>query len=174
MKSLGQINPEIAQNPVTRLLQPLVKWAAMAALGASLSGCVFLAGNEVAAPPHFGKIERHSVGPWEASVGYNNAVRVGQTLYISGYAAEGPMDRAIDEIYRAHEKTLKKYGLSYADVVKETLYARDIEAVKRHNDKRLAFYDGRFPSATWVQVERLYDAKLQLEVELVAAIPLGK
>jgi enamine deaminase RidA (YjgF/YER057c/UK114 family) len=53
-------------------------------------------------------------------------------------------------------------------VVKENLYTTDIEAMKKYNDVRKAFYKGDFPAATWVQISRLYMADAKLEIELIA------
>lgn len=138
-----------------------------------LSGCVFFANSPISAQSG-SNIERRHVQPWEKDVGYANAVRVGNTLYISGYAAAGPMDKAITEVYEAHKKTLQHYGLDFTHVVKENLYTLDLAAVKTHNAKRVAFYKGQLPAATWTQVTGLYDAKMILEVELIAQIPFGK
>ena len=68
------------------------------------------------------------------------------------------------------EKCLKAYGASSKDVVKETLYTTDIEAMKKQTDARREFYKGDFPAATWVQVSRLYEQEAKVEIELVAVV----
>jgi 2-iminobutanoate/2-iminopropanoate deaminase len=46
-----------------------------------------------------------------------------------------------------------------------------MEAMKKYNDARKAFYKGDFPAATWVQIARLYMHDARLEVELIAHLP---
>ncbi len=68
------------------------------------------------------------------------------------------------------QKTLAQYGATFANVVKENLYTTDIEAVKKKNEARKAYYKGDFPAATWLQIDRLYMSEANLEVDLIAII----
>ncbi len=43
--------------------------------------------------------------------------------------------------------------------------------MKKYNYSRKLFYKNDFPSATWVQVSRLYMSDAKLEVELIAHLP---
>ena len=104
----------------------------------------------------------------ESEIGYCQAIRVGSTLYISGTAAQGDMPSAIRSVYGRLQKTLAENGLSYADVVREVVYATDLDAFIRDKDLRKAFYGDSLPAATWVQVQRLYVPALVVEVELTA------
>lgn len=111
------------------------------------------------------------VSEFEKEVGYCRAVRIGNTLHISGAAAPGPMPDAIRNVYGGLGKTLQAQGLTFANVVKETVYATDLDAFIKHQAQRKAVYGDSFPAATWVQVTRLYSPSLVLEVELTAAFP---
>jgi len=104
----------------------------------------------------------------ETEIGYCRAVRVGNALYISGAAAEGDMPTAIRSVYGRLQQTLEHNGLSYADVVREVVYATDLDAFIQHKELRRAFYGSTLPAATWVQVQRLYVPSLVVEVELTA------
>lgn len=109
---------------------------------------------------------------FETKIGYAQAVRYGNTLYISGTAAGGEMDSAVSSVYKQLEKTLAANGLTFANVVKENVYTTDLDAFKQNEDLRKQFYvDSLLPAATWVQVNRLFTPKLVLEVELVAKYP---
>lgn len=112
----------------------------------------------------------YSTTPFEKEVGYCAAVRIGNTLYISGAAAGGEMPGAITGVYGELKKILAAHGLSMANVVKENVYATDLDAFIRHKAMRKAIYGDSFPAATWVQVARLYSPSLVLEVELVAVL----
>ena len=110
-------------------------------------------------------------GTQDTTAGYAQAVRVDNVIYISGTVARDVTPEGIRRVYDNLERTLKAYGAGFANVVKENLYTTDIEAMKRYNDTRKAYYKGDFPAATWVQVSRLLMADARLEVELIAHLP---
>lgn len=107
----------------------------------------------------------------DTSAGYVQVLKVDNILYISGAVALDVTPQGITSVYRALERSLQAYNASFQNVVKENLYTTDIEAMKKYNASRKAFYKGDFPSATWVQVARLYMPEAKLEVELVAHLP---
>ena len=92
-------------------------------------------------------------------------------LYISGAVTREVTPDGIRSVYPALEKSLKSFGATFRHVVKENLYTTDMDAMKKYNDARKAFYKGDFPAATWVQITRLFMADAKLEVELVAHLP---
>jgi enamine deaminase RidA (YjgF/YER057c/UK114 family) len=107
----------------------------------------------------------------DTSAGYAQGVRVGNTIYISGTVSREVNAEGIKRVYEALERTLQHFGATFQNVVKENLYTTDIEAMKRNNSVRKAFYDGDFPAATWVQISRLYMPDAKLEIELIALLP---
>ena len=115
--------------------------------------------------------EKFSRGPWENEIGYAQAVRVGNTLYISGSTGSGNMPDAIRSAFTAIKETLAAYHLDFRHVVKETAYTTDIEALKAANEVRKTYYGSDFPAATWVQVDRLFTPETVLEVEVIAVFP---
>ena len=55
------------------------------------------------------------------------------------------------------------------DVVKETVFTTDMDALVAANPKRVEYYkDVTPPASTWVEVKRLVDPDLMLEVEITA------
>ncbi len=116
-------------------------------------------------------VEKLRLGAWEDEIGYRQAVRAGNTVFISGTVGSGPMPAAIREAYGILENTLKHYGLTFAHVVKETIHTTDIEALKANLPLRRSYYGKDFPAATWVQVSRLYEPDHVIEIELVAVMP---
>lgn len=106
--------------------------------------------------------------------GYVQVVKVDNILYISGAVATELTPAGIERVYKALEASLKSYGATFNNVVKENLYTTDIEAMKTHNTARKKFYKGDYPAATWVQISRLYMPEAKLEVELVAHLPAKK
>ena len=107
----------------------------------------------------------------EDVTGYRTAVRVGNTLYLSGSTAGGEMPDAIRKSYGHLQKVLAHFGLGFQHVVKETVYTTQFDALKANTAIRREFYGNEFPSATWVQVARLWDPAYVIEVELTAVFP---
>jgi enamine deaminase RidA (YjgF/YER057c/UK114 family) len=107
----------------------------------------------------------------DTSAGYVQVLKVDNVLYISGAVSREVTPEGILHVYQALERSLKSFGASFQNVVKENLYTTDIEAMKKFNATRKAFYKGDFPAATWVQIVRLFEADAHLEVELVAHLP---
>ncbi len=107
----------------------------------------------------------------EKQFGYASAVRVGDTLYVSGIPASGDMASALERVYKGLSTVLAAHGLDYRHVVKETLFATNIDAVVANVDVRKRFYQGETPAASWVQVSRLVVPQAVLEVEVIAVFP---
>ena len=107
----------------------------------------------------------------ENEVGYCQAVRIGNTLHISGTAGQGNMASAVRSVYDRLKRTLEANGLTFANVVKENVYATDLDAFIQNKEIRKEYYASSFPAATWVQVQRLYVPSLVVEIELTAEFP---
>jgi len=107
----------------------------------------------------------------DTSAGYVQVVKIDNVLYISGAVARDVTPEGITRVYQALERSLKSFGASFQNVVKENLYTTDMEAMKKYNDARKIFYKGDFPAATWMQVARLFMYDARLEVELIAHLP---
>src|ERR1700674_2497723 len=104
----------------------------------------------------------------ETDIGYCQAIRSGNTLYISGTAGKGDMPSAVRSVYGRLKETLEAHGLTFADVVKENVFATDLDSFIDNKELRKECYGKSFPAATWVQVERLYVPSLVVEIELTA------
>lgn len=115
--------------------------------------------------------QKFHAGPWEHDIGYTQAVRVGNTLYVSGSVGAGEMPAALKQAYDKIARTLAAHQLGFGHVVKENVFTTDIEALKAHKAVRNAYYGTDFPAATWVQVSRLFRPEHVLEVEVTAVFP---
>ena len=117
--------------------------------------------------------------PWEASVGYSRAVRVGNHVYVSGTTAsdESGTTVAVDDAYgqtrfilRKIEDALRNVGANIWDVVRTRIFVTDIsrweEIGKAHGE---AFGDIR-PAATMVEVRRLVSPDHLVEIEVDAVV----
>jgi enamine deaminase RidA (YjgF/YER057c/UK114 family) len=131
--------------------------------GLALCGC---ATTEPSRPACF-----HLSEAVEKDIGFCQARRSGRTLYVSGITGQGSMDAAMRSVYVRLKKTLEANGLSLANVVKENVYATDLDAFIRNKDIRKEFYGQALPAATWVQVQRLYLPSFVVEIEVTAEYP---
>jgi len=135
---------------------------------------IFLVNTNIAAQNNDIKKEKWHWGnalQQDTSAGYVQVVKVENVLYISGAVAREVTPEGITRVYQSLERSLKSFGATFQNVVKENLYTTDMEAMKRYNDARKVFYKGDFPAATWMGVSRLFMADAKLEVELIAHLP---
>ena len=142
--------------------------------GVSFASFLFLLTTNITAQNNDIKKEKWHWGnalQQDTSAGYVQVVRVENMLYISGAVARDVTPEGITRVYQSLERSLKSFGATFQNVVKENLYTTDMEAMKRYNDARKAFYKGDFPAATWMGVSRLFMADAKLEVELIAHLP---
>ncbi|WP_404420379.1 RidA family protein [Nibricoccus sp. IMCC34717] len=118
------------------------------------------------------RIERfHLNEKMEKDIGFCQAVRVGNLLFISGSVGAGEMPAAIRQVMEELKATLQAHGLTFKDVVKETVYATDLDRFIENSAIRRDYYGDVFPAATWLGVKRLYVPELVVEIELIAAFP---
>lgn len=121
--------------------------------------------------PHADKSCFHLNASIETEIGYCQAVRIGHILYISGSVGKGPMPAAIRGAYTELKATLEANGLTFSDVVKETVFTTDLDGFIQNKPIRKEYYGTDFPAATWVQVQRLYRPEYVVEVEITAQSP---
>ena len=140
-----------------------------------LAACFFICctNNLFAQASNITKTKFHWGKESDTTAGYTQAVLVDNVPYISGSVGRGQtVAEQLKSLYMAIERTLKNYGATFQNVVKENLYALDIEAVKAaNNEGRKPFYKGDYPAATWTQISRLYMSSALVEVELIAHLP---
>jgi 2-iminobutanoate/2-iminopropanoate deaminase len=86
--------------------------------------------------------------------------------------APGDMAGQLRAAYANIRRTLAAHRAEFDEVVKETIYTTDMEALLKASDVRLEYYDKeRLPTISWVQVQRLVDKGFLVEIEVVAELP---
>jgi enamine deaminase RidA (YjgF/YER057c/UK114 family) len=119
-----------------------------------------------------------SGSPWEDIVGYSRAIRVGNVIEVAGTTAmdgdiligKGDMYRQTVFIFKKIEKALAEAGATLNDVVRTRMFVTDIsqweEAGKAHGE----FFKTIKPVATMLEVSRLINDDLLIEIEVTAII----
>jgi enamine deaminase RidA (YjgF/YER057c/UK114 family) len=114
------------------------------------------------------KIKFHNNKVFEDEFGYVQAIKVDNIVYISGIAAKGEMSEAISKVYDRLEKILSSYNLTFNNIVKETIFTTRFDELVKNKDLRKKYYNGEYPTSTWVQIEKLYSPEAVIEVEFIA------
>ncbi len=115
------------------------------------------------------KITRYTMNPWEKDIGYAEVVQAGNTYYVSGVVCEGPgYQKAVAGCYQELQTILGKLHLTSKNIIKENVYARDIEQFKEQIEQRKKFYgNADYPASTWIQVDRFYLPSHLVEIEII-------
>ena len=69
------------------------------------------------------------------------------------------------------DAVLASMGGSMGDILSLVHYTTDIEAFMKAGDIRQAFFTAPFPVTTTIEVQRLYDPALLIEIAAIAEIP---
>jgi len=120
--------------------------------------------------------------PWEPIVGYSRAVKIGNQIWVSGTTAtdnngnivgKGDPSAQTRQIIANITSALAAAGAQLSDVVRTRIFVTDMnhwEAIGRVHGE--AFGDIR-PAATMVEVRRLIDPDLLVEIEVEAMLGSG-
>ena len=123
------------------------------------------------------KLRYDSGTKWEPIVGYSRAVRVGNHIYVSGTTAtndegeivgKGNVYEQARQVLRNIEAGLKNVNASLSDVVRTRIYLTHIEDWKEVGKAHGQVFSEIRPATTIVEVSRLIDPEILVEIEAVA------
>jgi 2-iminobutanoate/2-iminopropanoate deaminase len=119
--------------------------------------------------------------PWEKEYGYVQAVKVGDTIYVSGQVSHddtgnivgrGDMETQMRQAYSNIRKLLAQYGATIENIVDEILFVTNMDkafaaAVKCRQE---IFSGTPVIASTIVQIQRLAFPELMIEIRCVAKV----
>jgi enamine deaminase RidA (YjgF/YER057c/UK114 family) len=117
---------------------------------------------------------------WESIVGYSRAVRVGDRVWTAGTTATDQDGKIVGEgdphaqtlfIIKKIEVALEKAGATLGDVVATRIYATDISQWSEIGKAHGEFFSEIRPACTMVEVSKLIDPAMLVEIEATAVIP---
>jgi enamine deaminase RidA (YjgF/YER057c/UK114 family) len=120
-----------------------------------------------------------SSAPWEPVVGYSRAVRVGRFVAVSGSApvdADGKLVGEGDAYLQAQrciqiiQEALEQAGASLNDVVRTRMFVTDIDKWGEISRAHQEAFGNVMPATSMVEVSRLIDSKMVVEIEADAIV----
>ena len=119
--------------------------------------------------------QKYSSGAkWESVVGYSRAVRVGNRIYVTGTTAtdENSEIVGIGDAYaqtiqtiKNIERALRALGAELENVVRTRMFVTDISRWEEYGKAHGEFFRDIMPATTMVEVSRLIDPDMLIEIE---------
>ncbi len=116
---------------------------------------------------------------WEDIVGYSRAVKIGNTIAVSGTTAVDEnniivgKDNAYEQtifIFKKIENALKKLGAGMENIIRTRMFVTNIKNWEQIGKAHGEFFGEIKPAATMVEVAKLIDNKLLVEIEVDAVL----
>ncbi len=121
----------------------------------------------------------HSGTKWESIVGYSRAIRVGNMIFVTGTTATDEHDEVVGvgdaygqtiQIIRNIERALKSLDASLNDVIRTRMFVTDISLWQEYGRAHGEFFREIKPCTTMVEVSRLIDERMLIEIEADALV----
>lgn len=124
--------------------------------------------------------EKYASGAkWETLVGYSRAVKVGSRIYVTGTTATNENGEIVGindayaqtvQIIRNIEKALQALGATLENVVRTRMFVTDISRWEEYGRAHGEYFREIMPATTMVEVSKLIDPQMLIEIEADAEI----
>lgn len=110
---------------------------------------------------------------------YCDAVRWGDTLYISGVPPTDASGKVVSDdvaeqarqVFRNMKIVLDAAGATFADILKVTVYLTDVNDRKKINPVRQEVFGEARPASTLIGINELAIPGMKVEIEAVVGLP---
>jgi reactive intermediate/imine deaminase len=133
-----------------------------------------------AAAVAFGQgIERINPAGMSQPTAYRHLVKAGNLLFIAGQVAldakgtlvgKDDMKAQVRQVLENLKSVLASQEADFSSVVKINIFTTDIEAFRGASDVREEYFRGNPPASTLVEIERLAQPDLLVEIEAIAVL----
>ncbi len=116
---------------------------------------------------------------WEDIVGYSRAVKIGNTIEVTGTVAVDENSNLVGKgdayaqtkyIIEKIEAVLKRAGASLQDVVRTRMFVTDIARWEEYGKAHGEFFSQIKPCTSMIEVKGLIDPEYLIEIEATAII----
>ena len=116
---------------------------------------------------------------WEDIVGYSRAVKIGNTVEVTGTVAVDANNELVGRndayaqtrfIIEKIETVLKKAGASLSDVVRTRMFVTDISRWEEYGRAHGEFFGNIKPCTSMIEVKGLIDPDYLIEIEATAVL----
>ncbi len=116
---------------------------------------------------------------WESIVGYSRAVRVGNRIYVTGTTATDESGNIIGigdaytqtvQIIKNIERALQALGAGLENVFRTRMFVTDISRWEEYGKAHGEFFREIMPATTMVEVSKLINSEMLIEIEADAEI----
>ena len=107
--------------------------------------------------------------PWEDIVGYSRAIKIGNTIEISGTTAPG--DNEYEQtiaIIESVKKVLNELGTGLDHIIRTRIYCTDISKWEDIGKAHGHYFSEIKPVTSMVEVSKLIDPNILVEIEFTA------